>query len=142
MRQAADLPDEVIGEFAKKLHASDCPVCGGPGPIDIHYAYRVMSLILITQFQTIPRISCQSCGTKAVLWNGLVTALVGWWGVPFGLIMTPIYLIRNLIALVAPPSPLEPSAAFKEHARQIAVLHIATTASQPAPENEEEWEDE
>ncbi|MDR1958047.1 MAG: hypothetical protein LBQ54_03220 [Planctomycetaceae bacterium] len=108
------VPEELVEESLEKIHQGECPYCGGPGPVDFHYSYRVMSFLILTQYRTIPKISCASCAKKSNLWNFLVTFVMGWWGVPFGLVLTPIYLARNTFAAMFPASSTQPSSQLRE----------------------------
>jgi hypothetical protein len=112
-----NIPDEVLNETVHSVHEGLCPICGGNGPVDIHFAHRVMSFLVVTQYQKRPRLSCQSCGTKWKIWNNFITFLLGWWGIPFGLAMTPIYLVCNLVNIALPVSTLEPSQHLIEHVK-------------------------
>ncbi len=129
-REAQHVPEEMVDDLVRQIHEGECPVCGGPGPIDFHFSHRVMSFLVVTQYQTNPRISCRGCGSSAKIKDFFVTTFVGWWGIPFGVILTPIYMIRNLFGLAA-PSSLEPSEHLREHAKLILAHHLLT---QPAEE--------
>ena len=56
--------------------------------------------------------SCRKCGVIAKIKHGLASAVFGWWGFPWGLICTPIQLVRNLVYLPFAPSPDSPSKAL------------------------------
>jgi hypothetical protein len=43
----------------------------------------------------------------------LFCLLLGWWGFPFGLILTPVQIIRNLWAIFCGPDPRYPSKALR-----------------------------
>ena len=123
---ADQLPDDVVEQAVSQIHQGDCPCCGGAGPIDVHYSYRVMSFFVVTQFQTIPKISCVSCAVKPKVGNFLTSFFLGWWGVPFGLLITPVYLYKNLYSLVFPVSTSEPSLYLREYVRN-NLAHQAMT---------------
>ena len=129
-----DVPENEVDEAVTAFHQSDCPCCGGPGPIDFHYSYRVMSFVVLTQFRTIPKISCRACARNAKLGNFFATLLLGWWGFPFGLIFTPIYLGRNLYSLCFPVPEDTPSDQLREFVRlniaQQNVIQAAVEKSQ------------
>jgi hypothetical protein len=114
---AVTLPEEEIQELVQKIHEGTCPICGGHGPVDIHSSCRVVSFLFATSYQTNQRISCRSCAAKANFTNGLISLLFGWWGIPWGILMTPFYLLRNFWGLICPVSTLEPSEKLKEHVR-------------------------
>lgn len=80
------------------------------------YQY-VVSLVFITfrrnaPLEFIP--AGENAATKSLPWT-LITLLLGWWGIPFGFIYTPIVLRKNLrggtdvtesvLAKLRPPQP-------------------------------------
>ena len=54
----------------------------------------------------------------------LSSTLLGWWGFPWGLLVTPMQIARNISALTRRPDPLTPSPELLRAAR----IHIATQA--------------
>ena len=44
--------------------------------------------------------------------------LPGWWGFPFGLIMTPVQVMRNLAGIFGGPNPASPSPALEKLIRR------------------------
>jgi hypothetical protein len=57
--------------------------------------------------------------------------VAGWWGFPWGLLMTPVQITRNAWKLATPPNPAEPSPRLVQDARlQLAARALA--ASVPA----------
>jgi len=129
LRESLDMPDDELEAAVTAFHQGDCPCCGGPGPVDMHFSHRVMSFLVFTQFQTIPKISCRSCAAKAKLANFFLTLFIGWWGVPFGLILTPIYLCRNLFSLISPTAADAPSDQLREFIRLNLAQHNAILAA-------------
>lgn len=115
----ASIPEESIREVLDEVHQGACPKCQGPGPVDVHFSYRVISLLVVTQFNTIPQISCTGCANRAKIKNMIISGLFGWWGVPFGLISTPFYLFKNFAGLLNPVSPHEPSDELKAHIKNV-----------------------
>lgn len=113
------VPEDWLRETLQEVHQGVCPCCGGAGPVDVHYAYRVMSFLVITQYRTVPIISCSGCGTGSKIKNLFITMFLGWWGFPFGIILTPIYLFRNVAAMISPTPPHEPSPELREHVRRV-----------------------
>ena len=59
------------------------------------------------------------------------SALLGWWGFPWGLIMTPVQIAKNLVGLASPPDSMHPSKTLEKHVR-LAI------AEQSLDENEDE----
>jgi hypothetical protein len=93
---ASVVPDQVVNEQAWKIHQGACPKCGGRGPIDVHTSYRVWSALVMTNWSSRPHVVCRSCGTKARMSDAARSLAFGWWGFPWGLIMTPVQVCRNL----------------------------------------------
>ena len=88
LKLADQFPPAVVEQQVWKLHQGSCPVCHGPGPVDVHTSYRVYSFLIMTSWQNRPRLSCRGCGVKAKLADTAVSAVAGWWGFPWGFIMT------------------------------------------------------
>lgn len=98
-----------IEQVAWAVHQGNCPACGGPGPVDIHISHRVMSALVFTRWSSHPLVASRSCGVKHQIEGLLISLFLGWWGFPFGLILTPIQIGRNLFALCRGPDPSKPS---------------------------------
>ena len=109
MNVAQQLPRELVRERTDSVYRGMCPQCNGPGPVDVHNSYRVWSALLMTSWRTSPRISCRSCGVKAQLGDTLFSLILGWWGFPWGFIMTPVQIARNIVAMVRNPETTAPS---------------------------------
>ncbi len=119
---ASQVPDDLVAQLAAKLHAGPCPKCQGAGPIDVHKAHSVWSALVLTSWKTQPYVVCKRCGTRAQLLALLSSTLFGWWGVPWGLLVTPMQIVRNVAALRRSPDPLRPS----EDLLRLARLHLAS----------------
>ncbi|MDR0705012.1 MAG: hypothetical protein LBF88_08490 [Planctomycetaceae bacterium] len=118
------LPDNFVEQQVNEFHQSDCPCCGGRGPIDIHNSYRCVSLIVLTRSQTIPQLSCRSCAGSAKLKNLLLTGFFGWWGLPWGLVLTPLYIGKNLYGLIFPTPSDRPSEQLRQHVKTTLLIQI------------------
>ncbi|MDD3586149.1 MAG: hypothetical protein PHQ75_03105 [Thermoguttaceae bacterium] len=130
------LPQDVIDRYTDSIRESECPVCHGRcSPIDIQYSYRVVSFLVITQYSTRPRLSCTRCARMANIKDFLITAIAGWWGFPFGILLTPIYLIRNMIKFICPVGENAPSEALKDLSSTLIMQQLAE--EQEANENTE-----
>jgi len=103
------LPTSVVQQQVWAVHQGACPQCKGPGPVDVHTSYRVWSALIMTQWSSRPRVSCRGCGVKAKIGDALVSLFVGWWGFPWGLIMTPVQIGRNLVGMASAPDATKPS---------------------------------
>lgn len=109
IRVASLLPDDVIEEAVTSVHAGPCPRCGGSGPVDVHTSYRVWSAVFLTSWNDHPDVCCRWCATKNKLVSMAFCGVFGWWGIPWGLLATPIQLGRNFLGLFRGPNPDIPS---------------------------------
>jgi hypothetical protein len=94
-----ELSPELVANEVAAIHQGNCPKCGGPGPVDVSTSHRVWSIVVLTRWSSQPAVSCAQCSRRAKLGNTLFCLLFGWWGFPFGLLLTPIQIIRNLSGL-------------------------------------------
>jgi len=125
-RFAGRVPDDLVHNETLKLHSGECPHCAGIGPVDVHTTYRVWSALVMTQWSSRPVVCCGSCATKRALGDTAYSFLLGWWGFPWGIVMTPVQVVRNIVALVRRPDPSEPTPALKQMVRmQIAQNALA-----------------
>jgi hypothetical protein len=85
------------------------PRCSGGGPVDVHTTHEVWSAVVLTSWKSIPALSCKSCGVKRQIGALAFSGFLGWWGFPFGLILTPIQVVRNLVGMLGGPRRDQPS---------------------------------
>ena len=97
---AEQLPPDLVANYVDAMHRSNCPHCGGPGPIEVHTSYRVWSIFVLTTWSNRPRVSCKKCARRAQLGDIAFSTVLGWWGFPWGFIMTPVQIIRNVSGLI------------------------------------------
>lgn len=127
---ADELPDDAVAQHLAAVHQGDCPKCGGPGPIDVHTSHFVWSALVITSQQSNPEVCCHSCGIQSKLQATLFCGLLGWWGIPWGLIFTPIYLLRNISGLFSWPDPMMPSQELENIVRLNLAAHCVEASQQ------------
>jgi hypothetical protein len=126
--RSRQVPDAHVQELVYRMHQGPCPKCGGAGPIDVFTTYRIWSAVFLTSWKNVPEVCCKSCGTKSQI-GGLVTSLLfGWWGFPWGLIMTPVQIIRNLRGMMRSVDRTQPS----EELARVARIQLASQMSQAA----------
>lgn len=113
------IPEEEVEKSTRQLHQGNCPKCGGPGPVDVHTSYRVYSVLVMTSWSSKPEVCCRSCGTKAKVGSLFFSGILGWWGFPWGLIMTPIQVSKNLGGIfgMGLPDASTPSPSLKKAVR-------------------------
>jgi len=93
---AAQVPESAAMELAGRIHAGLCPRCKGPGPVDVYKSFSIWSAILLTSWKTQQHICCRACGSKAQYQALLQSAVAGWWGFPWGFLITPVQIARNI----------------------------------------------
>jgi hypothetical protein len=113
---------EVVEQKVQEVWRGKCPKCGGYGPVDVHKAHQVWSLVILTQWKSRPFICCRSCGTKQQIGGLLLSGVAGWWGFPWGLILTPVQITRNIIGMCGGPDRSSPSAEL----RKAVQVHIGS----------------
>jgi hypothetical protein len=138
------VPEDLMQEHVRQVHQGPCPKCGGEGPVDVHTSHLVLSIFVMTTWKKKPLVCCKSCAVKSNIGNTIVTGAVGWWGVPFGIIFTPIVIVRNIVGLISPPDPVVPSPKLVHHVKLgLASQFLASRESEslsvgpPAPVNPE-----
>ena len=102
---AQHVPPDVLQQQVRQLHQGACPKCGGRGPVDVHRIYRVWSALVLTQWSNSPQVSCRPCATKSQIGGVFFCLFLGWWGFPWGLVLTPIQITRNVVGIFGGPDP-------------------------------------
>ena len=126
------LPEATVQERVWKEHQGLCPKCSGAGPVDVHVSHKIWSAVFLTSWSSSPRICCRSCGLKSQIGGTAFSLLFGWWGIPYGIILTPIQIFRNLIAIARPPDPSKPSAQFEKILRMNLAAELVRQQSAAA----------
>ena len=101
---AQQIPESSLMEVIQRIDREGCPSCKGPGPVDVFTAHTVWSALVLTSWQSKPKVSCRKCGVKRQLGGTALSLLVGWWGIPWGLIMTPVQIGRNIHGMFTVPA--------------------------------------
>lgn len=107
--RSRQLPAVDVRLKALKMVGGRCPRCQGPGPVELRSSYRVWSMIVLTHWSSRQQVACRRCGLIAQLRGLASSALLGWWGLPLGVLMTPVQIVRNLLAMLRVPDPQQPS---------------------------------
>ena len=125
-RAAVQIPDHVLRKAVNEVHMGMCPKCQGRGPLDAYTSYTVWSALFVTRYGQSTAILCRACGVKEMRAAIASSLLLGWWGFPFGLIMTPVQIGRNIKRLSSTPSHLRPSPELESVVR----MNLASQALQ------------
>lgn len=88
---------EEIDTYCDIVSKLSCPICDNSRErINATMTSEVMSLIFFTTYNKKIKVGCPHCLDKANS-NALTkTALLGWWGIPWGIIRTPQAIALNL----------------------------------------------
>ena len=103
------LPDDLIRRKVGEVHQGTCPQCHGSGPVDVHTSHRVFSAFFATSWASRSHICCRTCATRNQLGDAAFCLLFGWWGIPWGILGTPLQVGRNLVDAATGPDPASPS---------------------------------
>lgn len=97
---------EDIYHYADLIRQLPCPVCQRTSqPLNGTILYTVKSILVLTYSRRKPLIACPDCLTKKSNLAIATTAVLGWWGFPWGLINTPQYIYKNVMAKKKNKSP-------------------------------------
>jgi len=130
MQWAGVRPEDVYRR-AMEIRNSACPCCGRSGPVDAHKSYRIWSAVVLSVWSTRSVVSCRRCGREEQLTAASLSLALGWWGLPLGLVLTPVQVIRNLLAM-ARPTPPSPSAELLAAARRDLAVRLSQTKPEAA----------
>jgi hypothetical protein len=90
---------EDIHNYSDLIRQLPCPVCKRTTqPLNGTILYTVKSILVLTYSRRKPIIACPDCLNKKNNIAMISTALLGWWGFPWGLINTPQYIYKNVRA--------------------------------------------
>ena len=87
---------------------------------------------LVTSWQSKPHVCCRKCGIKKQAGDAILSCMVGWWGLPWGLVMTPVQIVRNVVAISSPPSPSVPSQQLERLVRLTIATNLVARNAPPA----------
>jgi hypothetical protein len=132
LRLLDGVPPAEIESYIARVRAGPCVKCGGSGPVDLYQSYRAYSFVVLTRWSTHNHFVCRSCARKEQLQSLGLSVLLGWWGIPFGLILTPIQIVRNIAALASGPDPAKASQRLQNISKLNLARQIARNASAPA----------
>ena len=119
----SSVPEEAVEMLARQIHSGSCPRCKGPGPVDVHKAYWVWSAVAFTRWGNLQLVSCRRCAVRTQANRLAVSSLFGWWGFPFGILITPVQVVRTAMQMASPPARAYPSARLYQVARNYLESH-------------------
>lgn len=126
MEIAVDIPEPEILKRASEIQNGPCPVCRSrESKNEVRKFYWVWSAVVFTRWGTSSKVCCKKCGVKSNLTSVLSSLLFGWWGVPWGIFITPAQIISNIAAMFRKFDKSKPS----EELVQAARLQLAEAIS-------------
>jgi hypothetical protein len=91
-------------------------------------------MLVMTRWTTKSQITCRSCATKRQLGGSLFSLVFGWWGFPWGLILTPVQIGRNIAGMSRGPNSSQPSEALRKAIKvNLGMQLIKKMQAQEAP---------
>jgi hypothetical protein len=108
------VPADMLERRVEEVYRGNCPKCRGLGPIEVHKFHQVWSILVMTRWTTSQQVSCRSCATKRQAGALAFSLLCGWWGFPWGLVLTPVQVARNIAGMCANRNSSEPSADLRK----------------------------
>lgn len=128
------VPPEILEAEIRSVHEGPCPLCGGEGPVGAHTAFMIWSVIFFERHLEQHLICCRPCGRRNNLIAALKSFFLGWWSFPEGFILTPVYIVYNLVNYIRPPDLTEPSELF----RALVATEVAGKVAKTLEEAKEE----
>ncbi len=122
LNASRNIPQTEIDRQVEEVWRGNCPKCRGLGPVDVHKFHQVWSALVLTRWTSSPQISCRSCATKRQLGAAAFSLFCGWWGIPWGIVLTPVQIGRNIAGMASGPNSSIPSPQL----RKVVQLHIGS----------------
>ena len=118
MEISEDIPKEEIFQHACRIKEGACPGCScSKSKVEARKSYRIWSVVHISVFSTQTRICCHSCARKENFRSLMFCAAFGWWGFPWGVGITPVQIISNIVEMFKSRSGAKPSDDLLQAAR-------------------------
>jgi len=121
---ANKIPLVVVTKYVKEIYNGNCPVCNGFGPVDAHSSHRIFSVLVMSSWNSQVAICCKRCGNKNKIKDIFFSLFLGWWGFPWGLLITPVQIGRNIYGIIFTSNSAGPSKTLEKILR----IHLATEA--------------
>jgi hypothetical protein len=94
--QIQEIDNDKLLEYAELLRRLPCPVCKSTNEkLNATMTGSVISFIILTNYEKELIIACPNCLDKANTKAIIKSALLGWWGLPWGFIRTIQALLFN-----------------------------------------------
>ena len=92
--QTRELSEQEFNEYCQILRNHPCPICKSKTQkINATMIGRVVSILILTSYEKSLKVACSNCLDEMHSKANTKSALLGWWGFPWG----PIQTIRSFI---------------------------------------------
>lgn len=143
LSEASEMVGDSFESYLHAVHRGNCPKCGGHGPVNTQLSYVAWSALVITLWRTRVELCCKSCGNRERVFAIFQTLLLGWWGLPWGVLITPVQVCRNIGGMFASPGR-RPSKLMRRIVKsglvKQAVEQEKDAAFMPLEDGRYEWE--
>lgn len=94
--QKKELTEAELNQLVTAVKKTACPICEQSfSPLQAAEIQKIRSILLVTNYSSTPMITCENCISKEKNKQLILNFLLGWWGFPWGLIRTPIALVKH-----------------------------------------------
>jgi hypothetical protein len=133
MEASVDIPEQAIAKRAMEIRDGACPSCQRlESHVEVRKSYWVWSALVLTRWGTSAKVCCTRCGIQSNLGSILYCLSLGWWGIPWGIFITPVQIIANVGAMFRRIDPTQPSEELIQATRlQLAEVLLRQQASGP-----------
>ncbi len=92
--QTKELTESEFNEYSRILRNHPCPKCKSKTQkINVTMVGRVVSILIMTNYEKSLKVACSNCLDEMHSEANMKSALLGWWGIPWG----PIQTIRSFM---------------------------------------------
>jgi hypothetical protein len=123
------IPESQVENVIADAHRSLCRSCEKNYGVDVYSSHRFWSAIFYWSWKTSSNVLCRQCGRAKQLKDLAFCLIAGWWSAP-GIIITPFFILSNIIALFR-RTDSSPSERFKKLVRINLARHLATQMPSP-----------
>lgn len=85
-----------IDAYCELIRDLGCPSCGSDSKLNGTLLNEVVSIVILTHYEKKVKIACPDCLDKASSGAIAKTAVLGWWGIPWGIVRTIQAISRNI----------------------------------------------
>ena len=91
-------PSTKLDAIIAREHAGPCLNCGGNRTVDVYEFHRIRSVLIYSSWQTTSFVACQICARQRQREELGFSIVAGWWSPP-GMLITPFFVLFNIVAM-------------------------------------------